>query len=478
MSREEPIGDRAAAAAGVIGGRALVVVGIGLVVNTLLARLLTPEDFGVVALGTAIVAAGTLLTSGGIAPSLIVRAESPSAAELSAVTGIVLAITAVIVAATAAVALPLGRDGAVVALMVASLPLYAFRVPATIALERELSYSAVARAELTEALAFYTWSLATVAAGFGVWGLASGVIVRAGVGSVALIRSSPARLPRPTLAWQRTRPLIAPGLAFQGSTLVQFGRDQGLNVGIAAIGGLATLGVWSLAHRVLQIPYLMFRALWRVSFPAMARLLASGGDPRPAVEGSARVVAVATGFVLCPLAGGVHALLPPLVGPGWEEVPDLVLLASLGIAAAAPQSVAVTGLLVAAGRARALLVSSVVQATVWLTIGLGLLPSIGVISVALGWMGASAVGLLTLGIPARRLSGARLEREMAVPVGFTLLGCAAGYLVGTSGEPSVALGLLAASAALAVLVTGLVVAARPALRQTVVTVRRALRGTA
>jgi O-antigen/teichoic acid export membrane protein len=462
-----------------VGAQTVAVVAVGLVVNTLLARLLTPADFGLVALGAAIVAAGTLITSGGVAPTLIVRAQPPSAAEQAAVAGVGLAITVGLAVASAAVAIPLGgTDGAVVALMVASLPLYALRVPAAIELERAMSYGPVARAELVEALAFYAFALASVAAGLGVWGFAAAAIVRAATGSTLLVRASHARLPRPSADWRAIRTLLAPGLAYQGTTVVRFAREQGLNVGVAAIAGLGALGVWSLAYRVLQVPYLMFRVLWRVSFPAMGRLLASGADPRPAIEGSARVVATATGLVLCPLAGGAHALLPPLLGPGWGEVPDVVVIASAGIAAAAPQSVAVVGYLMAAGAARAILVSSIAQAAVWLAVGLALLAPLGVVAIGIGWLASSAVGVLTLGIPARRRSGARLVGVIGPPLALTLLGIGAGYLVGTAGDPSVPLGLAAAAAGLAAFLGALALVARPALAQTARIAREAVRGAA
>jgi O-antigen/teichoic acid export membrane protein len=466
---------RAAAATGAIGTRTAGVFAAGLVVNTLLARLLTPEDFGIVAIGSTIVTAGTFLASGGLGPSLIVRDRAPSAGELGAVLGIAVALSVAIAGISAGVGLALGRDGSIVALMVAALPLFALRIPATIELERELAYRAVARAELVEALVFYAWALGTVVAGLGVWGLASGVIVRAATGSAVMARLAPLPFPRPSLAWGQVRPLLRFGLVFQGARAVQLGREQALNVGVAAIGGLAVLGVWSLAYRVLQVPYLMFRALWRVSFPAMGRLLASGADPRPAVEGSARIVAVATAAVLCPLAGSAHALLPALVGPGWDGLADTVLAASLGIAAAAPQSVAVTGFLLAAGDARSILVSAVAQAAVWLAVALALLPSLGVVAVGIGWTASSAISLVTLGIPARRRSGAVIWPQLAAPVALTALGAGAGYLVGTAGDPSIPLGLAAAAAALAVLAVGLLALARPALRETLGTVRAAIR---
>jgi O-antigen/teichoic acid export membrane protein len=63
------------------------------------------------------------------------------------------------------------------------------------------------------------------------------------------------------------------GLKFEAVELVNSGGAQLLNIGVAGIGGLAVLGLWTLAWRIAQIPYLLFGALWRVSYPAAAQLL-------------------------------------------------------------------------------------------------------------------------------------------------------------------------------------------------------------
>ena len=75
------------------------------------------------------------------------------------------------------------------------------------------------------------------------------------------------------------RPLLRFGVRFQAAIGVGVARDQVLNAGIAAIGGLGTLGVWALAFRVMQVPLLLFTTLYRVSYPAMAKLLAADGIP-------------------------------------------------------------------------------------------------------------------------------------------------------------------------------------------------------
>ena len=79
-----------------------------------------------------------------------------------------------------------GTTGAVTAIMAGSLPLLALRAPHAIALERALEYRPIASIEFAESVVFYGWAIATVAAGWGVWGVASAAVLRSLVGSALM----------------------------------------------------------------------------------------------------------------------------------------------------------------------------------------------------------------------------------------------------------------------------------------------------
>ena len=58
-----------------------------------------------------------------------------------------------------------------------------------------------------------------------------------------------------------------------------------------------------MAYRFIQIPFLLFESLWRITFPGMARLIEAGEDPRPVVERMLTRSAVLTGAIMCALVG-------------------------------------------------------------------------------------------------------------------------------------------------------------------------------
>ena len=216
--------------------------------------------------------------------------------------------------AVAIVGFRAGTTGAVTAIMACSLPLLALRAPHAIALERALEYRPIAATEFAESLVFYGWAIATVEAGWGVWGVASAAIARSLTGSVLMTVASPLRLITPRLVRGTLRSMLGFGIGFQAVGLAALARHQGVNLVVVAIGGERLLGYWAVAYRLMQLPFWVFQALWRVSYPTMARLRAQGEDTRVTVERFARVTALVSGVVLAPLAVSADFVVPALFG--------------------------------------------------------------------------------------------------------------------------------------------------------------------
>ena len=477
--RPEPMGadevrDRAVGGAAVLGARGVAVYALGIVANIVLARLLEPRDFGIVALGSVLLVVGTYLTDGGLGAALIRRERAPDRLELAAVAGLQLAVALVLALVGAAVAASFGEDGLVVAVMLASLPIAVAKLPATIMLDRRLLYRPIAMVDVMEALTYYVWALVAVALGAGVWGVATAVIVRALVGVAAMVRLGPLGLMRPRWSWPHVRPLVAFGTKLQANALVAIVRDQGLNVAVASIAGIATLGVWSLAYRILQVPLLIVTTASRVSYTAMARLLETSEDPRAAVERSAAALTIAMAAVLVALVGCAPAALPALLGEGWEDVPATLLWASLGMLVSAPVIVATMGYLFAVDRAGIVVSATVWHTVVWLAVAIALLPELGAVAVGIGWVPGGIVAAVIAGRGTARLSGAALLRNLALPVAVAIAAGAAGWLVAASGPETVPWGAAGLVAGELALLAGLALVARPQLADAHALARRAI----
>jgi O-antigen/teichoic acid export membrane protein len=455
---------RASAGVVVMATRSLVVVVVGFGGTVVVARLLTPSDLGVVAVGMAFVVFTGLVSDGGLGAGLIRRDTPPSQRELRALSAFQLAITtaaALVVLAVAALA-PLGRTGWVTAIMVASMPIVALQFPGRILLERSLLYHRLARVELVQVFCYHTWNVVTVLLGWGVWGLATGAVVRACVATVLMAVVMPAGNVRPLFDLSAIRPLLGFGLRFQAVSATVLGRDQTLNLAVGAVAGVASLGQWSLTRRIMEVPSLLFYSLERVALPAIPQLLAAGSAPKKLVERAVALTAVGAGFLLTGLAGGAPGLVPGLFGGHWTAVSGAVACSCLGLFLTGSVR-PVQSYLFAVGDATAVLRAQLVQVPVWFGVGLSLLPVLGVASVGLGWAAGAAAEVVVLVHEARRKVRIRVLLAVAVPLAVGAVAVAAGWLVSVGLGRTLSAGLAGGGLAAAVFGIGLVLFRRAAL---------------
>ena len=292
---------------------------VGLLGTLVTARLLTPYDFGLVAFGTTVWVFGNYLSDGGVGQALIRRSEPPTKSELQALVAFQLGLDLILVVVVGLVMLPFGLLGQVTTVIVLSLPLGAFRMAAYIVYERRLKYRPMAIVEIAETSVYYGWAIATISIGWGVWGLATAFIVRALAGLVLLLMLLPEGRVAPVPSWTKVRPLLSFGFRVQAVGVLHMLRDQGVNIAVATFGGVAVLGLWGVAWRIIQMPVSLLQALWRVSFPGMSRLVAAKEDVGSTIERVIGLVAIGTGVLVAPLAASASAWIHVLIGAKWAE---------------------------------------------------------------------------------------------------------------------------------------------------------------
>lgn len=420
---------RAMAGVAILGARGVLMRLVNFAGYVVLARLLSPADLGLVALGLTIVFSASFFVDAGIGAALIRRSEPPPREDLQAVVCFQLAVAIALAGVTITVAAPFGEAGWIAAVMVAALPLTAFRTPGVVLLERELRYRPLALVEVVEVAVFQIAAVAAVAAGAGVWGVAGAAVAKTVAGTALMLVVGPVGLVAPVPRWRRLRTMLGFAGRFQAVGVVNLVRDQGLNIGIVAVAGTTALGLWSLAYRLLQVPILLFQSLWQVSYPAMARLADAGEELRPLIERAVGLGAVATGALLVPLVGATPALVPALFGAAWTDVVSILPGSCLGLMIAGPVSVATAGYLFAAGDAASVLRGAVLHTAAWGLVTLPLLAVIGVTAVGVGHLAACLVEVAVLSRATNRGCGARAARPMLVPTAAALAAAGLGWVV-------------------------------------------------
>jgi O-antigen/teichoic acid export membrane protein len=458
--------------------RAIGVRLAGVIGTLVTARLLTPYDFGVVAIGTTVLAFGDFLADGGVGVALIRRSEAPTKSELQALAAFQLGLDLLVVVIVGLVMLPFGLVGRVTTVIVASLPFGALRLAAYIIYERQLNYRPMAVVEVVETAVYYVWAIVTIILGWGVWGLATAFAVRELVGALLVLALLPEGRVMPVPSWKRVRPLLGFGIRFQAVAFAHMLRDQGVNLAVAAFGGVAMLGLWNVAWRILQIPISLFAALWRVSFPGMARLVSAGEDVGSTIERVIALVAIGTGVLVVPLAASASAWVQVLVGPQWASAASAIPPACFAMMFGVPISVALSGYLWAIGSVSVPLRATVLGIPAVAVIMLPLLPLIGVAAAGLGYIGSALVESVFFVIASRRTTSFTIGTRLATPVLLATASATAGWFVARSVGPDLLGGLASSAVALGLFVGGLAAVHRTDLTDALALANRGLRGVA
>jgi O-antigen/teichoic acid export membrane protein len=259
--------------------RAIQLVGVKtifLVRLLILARLLSPDDFGLLAI--AVTAIGFLLsvTDFGMIPALVQREQINDQYYNTAWTiGLIraLMISLVVFFAAPVIAKIFAEARATVILQVLAIrPLLDAAASIKLAeVIRNLKFRSLALVKLSEAL-LNTFVAITLAKSFGVWALVAGALVGSTSYMVISYLLAPHR-PELFLSYASVRPLIAFGRwIFLTGLIAVFGGSI-LNVVISRQLGAVELGLYFLAAKLAFLPAeLASEVAGSVAFPLYARL--------------------------------------------------------------------------------------------------------------------------------------------------------------------------------------------------------------
>ncbi|MEV8509129.1 lipopolysaccharide biosynthesis protein [Actinoplanes sp. NPDC051475] len=321
-----------------------------------LARLLTPEDYGQFTVALVVLLIVANVNDLGLEPTLVRwagRTEeiAPTATSIILGASFLLAGGTFLGAPAIATALGAPEAAGIVRLMAVSVMVNGlFAVPSAL-LTRSFLQGRRATADLTGMVVTLGLSIVLAVLGFGAWSLAWGRFVGNIVNGVLLFAFAPARF-RP--GWSRSvaRHMLTAGLPIAGTLLLAVGL---MNVDYIVVGrllGPEALGLYLLAFNLSSWPVsILSVAVARVSVPAFARLQHDPGALKAAFCRSLTLIMAPTTLVGVLLA--VYALPTTrfVYGPGWAAAAGaLSFLALLGGLRVAMQLAA--DVLTAAGKAR------------------------------------------------------------------------------------------------------------------------------
>lgn len=308
-----------------LSGATLVQYASALAAMSLLARLLEPAHFGLVALAASLLNLTRLLSEMGMAPALIRRREiSPDhvavaftsimAFSLAAASGLVLGSGAL------ARALEAPQLAPMLLLVAALVPLNAAASVAGALLSRRHAFRSLALSDLPGSLlgsALLSVVLAWL--GLGAWAILIGLAVQQASAALIRIALAPDCL---RIGWRLS--VFQELWAFSAAQTLAAGLNylamNGDNFVVGKLMGLGPLGLYNRAFRLMMIPVeVVATAAQRVLFPMLSDLQDDPDRYRSAYLGGLSALFA----VLMPAAVFLVFVADPLIrlvlGPGWTE---------------------------------------------------------------------------------------------------------------------------------------------------------------
>lgn len=399
----------------------LLVIAAGGIV---LARLLTPEEFGLYAILAFAIGLGVTLADLGLGAALVQRRDLDPSATLGAAFLLNLALALVFALAIGAAAPRLaGWLGATTDVtaplrcLAALVVLSSLRMPAAVLLERRLAYLPLTIAETVDTVVFYAVAVAAALVGAGLWSFVLGAVV-ARAANVGILWGATRAFP--PLEWRRQElcTVLKFGTLFQAGILVTLARDAVLPTFVAARSGVAAVGFLNLASTLAFLPLQIVTIAGKVLFPALSRLQ---DDAARFAEATARALnRIAT--ILYPatllLLAGADPGVRLVFGPAWiPAVPALRLFCVTALLGGT--ATIVVHALYSLGRADLVLRLTLLWAALVWAISLVAVPRLGFVGMAVAYACmASTVGVAAAVL--RRLVPVRLLPAVRVPLAASL----------------------------------------------------------
>lgn len=258
--------------------RQAAIQAITFVSGILLARILSPAEFGLFAIVSFIITVSTLIGDLGLGSSIIQSKEGPGDREyqvaftlqqffLGAVT------IALFLGAPAVTLLYPGVEGLdlLVRAMCLAILLGSWRSISASIMERDLKYGQLALVETAEVVVYQGTALAMAAAGFGVWSFISASMVKGILGAVMAYIFAPWKIRLRVDKYVAVK-LLRFGLQYQFQAIVNQLNTGVIPLLVGATRGEAQVGNLTWASSNAGKPLTLVENVSRVSFPLFSRL--------------------------------------------------------------------------------------------------------------------------------------------------------------------------------------------------------------
>lgn len=310
----------------------LLQVGVSIVV----ARILSPDDFGVIAILTFFTAVSATLADSGFSQALI-RSEADSDDSVKSVFVFNMTVSALLYVLCVAMADGLGtyyslpQIADIMPVLMLTVPINAFGAVQSAILQRQLRFDVLSKIIVLSSLLSGLVAVLTALAGCGVWALVwqrvSQMVFRNGMQWMKGTWRGEGRFRLSCL-----RSMAPFSVRIMSSDILNSVYSNISQLFIGKIYSPTELGYFNQAQKVKDMPSMaLMQSVQSVTYPALASI---SGDSRKFAE-SYRLVMAVTAFVVIPVMVGMAAvsedMIELLIGAKWlPTAPFLKPLAALG----------------------------------------------------------------------------------------------------------------------------------------------------
>nr|CCF78729.1 putative Polysaccharide biosynthesis protein [Rubrivivax gelatinosus S1] len=306
-------------------------------IGIVLARLLTPADFGLIVTVQVFTGLAGLIAGGGMGQALI-REKDVERRDLHAVFTAQLAVGALIYAVFFVTAPLIARSFGdplytdLVRISTIAFLLRPFLNIPSVILRRDMRFKETSTVGVAAGLLTGAIGIALAWAGWGVWSL----VISGYVGSLASIAALMwiARyVPRPVLDTQRAKRFAAFGLKFSANDIASYVRDKSANLVISRQMGPTAVGLFNKADSLANIPFQTVSAsLYEALFRGLSTVQDDLDESKRLYLRSIELLAVYTLPIYVGMAWLAEPFIVGVYGEKWAEAAlPLAILALSGV---------------------------------------------------------------------------------------------------------------------------------------------------
>src|SRR4030066_1528893 len=263
----------------VLTGRTFLLSVLSLVATGFLTVFLSPSEFGIFWIVSAIVNFLAYFSDVGLAAALIQKKENPDKADLRTTFTVqqvlVLTLLVIIFLGSPTLSRIYGFTSEARMLLYAlglSLFFSSLKTIPSALLERKLEFGKLVIPQVLENLVYSLLAVILAWKGYGIYSFTVAVLARSIVGLVAIYILQP-WIPGLALAKKSLKKLLSFGVPYQANTLLATIKDDGMTVVLGGIFGPAGVGILGWAQKWGQAPLRFFMDhVIKVTFPAFARM--------------------------------------------------------------------------------------------------------------------------------------------------------------------------------------------------------------